>query len=177
MNLLEYIQRRFEPNKFWKKKGMKIGSNVKIYPSAYFGTEPFLIEIGNNVRINSNVEFFTHDGGTWVVKNVLGINDRTSTIGLYNSIKIGNNVHIGSRAIIMPGVTIGNNCIVGVGAIVTKDLPDNSIAAGIPARVIESIDDYISKHKDDFDYTVFASSEDKKKYLINKFKSVKNSSK
>ena len=69
----------------------------------------------------------------------------------------------------MPGVKIGDNCIIGCGAIVTHNIPDNSIAVGVPARVIENIDEYLVKHSDDFDYTKGYSEEDKKTYLSDKF--------
>lgn len=46
----------------------------------------------------------------------------------------------------MPGVTIGKNCIIGCGAVVTKNIPDNSVAVGVPARVIETIEEYAEKN-------------------------------
>lgn len=70
---------------------------------------------------------------------------------------------------IMPGVTIGSNCIIGCGAVVTKDIPDNSIAVGVPAKVIETIDDYYEKNKDLVDYTKNLSPTEKKEYLIKKY--------
>lgn len=88
---------------------------------------------------------------------------------LFGTIEVGNNVHIGTDAIIMPGVKIGDNCIIGCGAIVTKSIPNNSIAVGIPARVIESIYDYYDKHKEDMDYTKGLNPAEKKKYLLGKF--------
>jgi len=51
-------------------------------------------------------------------------------------IVIGDNVWLGSHVIILPGVTIGNNCVIGAGAVVTKDIPDNSTAVGNPAKVL-----------------------------------------
>lgn len=51
---------------------------------------------------------------------------------------IGNDVWIGRRAIIMPGVSIGDGCIIGAGAVVTKDVPPFSVAGGVPAKVIKS---------------------------------------
>lgn len=53
----------------------------------------------------------------------------------------------------MPNVTIGDNVIVGAGTVETKDIPSNNIVAGIPAKVIKSIDDYCEKHKENVQYT------------------------
>ena len=63
-------------------------------------------------------------------------------------IEIGNNVNIGWDVMIMPGVTIGDNVVIGCGAIITKDVPSNTVVAGIPSRVIETIDDYARKNVD-----------------------------
>lgn len=60
-------------------------------------------------------------------------------------ITIGDNVYIGNNVIILPGVTIGSNVIVGAGAIVSKDIPDNSVAVGVPAKIIKSADEYFDK--------------------------------
>lgn len=60
-------------------------------------------------------------------------------------ITIGNGVYIGNNVILLPGVTVGNNVVIGAGAIVTKDIPDNSVAVGVPARVIKSADEYLEK--------------------------------
>lgn len=62
-------------------------------------------------------------------------------------ITLGDNCYLGNDVTLMPGVTIGNNCIVGTGSIVTKDIPDNSVAVGIPAKVIKSTNEYLEKIK------------------------------
>ena len=62
-------------------------------------------------------------------------------------IVVGDNVYIGNNVILLPGVTIGNNVIIGAGAVVSKDIPDNSVAVGVPARVIKSTDEYFEKIK------------------------------
>ncbi len=147
---------------------IQIGGECEIYKSVQWGSEPYLISIGNHVRINSGVQFVTHDGGVWVIRRYLKGND-CEKIDMFGSIKVRNNVHIGTNAIIMPGVTIGNNCIIGCGAIVTKSIPDNSIAVGVPARVIETIDEYIEKNKGRFEYTKQMNYDEKKKYLLNKY--------
>ena len=62
-------------------------------------------------------------------------------------VRIGNHVFVGAGAIILPNVTIGNNVIIGAGSVVTKDIPDNSVCAGNPAKVIRNLDEYIAKHQ------------------------------
>ena len=54
---------------------------------------------------------------------------------------------IGVGTIILPGVTIGNNVLIGVGSVVSHDIPDNSVAMGTPARVVKSLDDYLDREK------------------------------
>ena len=144
-----------------RKMGVIIGKNSEIYSTVNFGSEPYLIKIGDNVRISSCVKFITHDGGMWVLRN----NGKLKNADKFGKIKIGNNVHIGINVIIMPGVTIGDNCVIGCGAIVTKDIPSNSVAVGIPAKVIETIDEYYIKNKDKCVYTKDVDSNKKEEYL------------
>ena len=144
------------------KGGGKIGKDCEIYPSVIFGSEPYLIEIGNNVRLTQSVKFVTHDGGLWVLRN-LHVDMKDSD--KFGKIVVEDNVHIGWDTIIMPGVKIGKNSIIGCGSVVTKSIPANSVAVGVPAKVIESIDEYYEKNKDKVIYTKNLSSKDKKKYL------------
>lgn len=146
-------------------KDTKIGSNFQVHQNVNFGSEPYLIEFGNDVRITSGVSFVTHDGGMWVLRN----NGMLTDADLFGKIKIGNNVHVGINSIIMPNVNIGHNVVIGAGSIVTKNIPSNSIAAGVPARVLSSIDEYYSKYKSKVDVTKQLNSQDKKEYLLNKF--------
>ena len=164
--LIEKYKKSSDPVAYWRKKGTKIGNSCKIYASANFGSEPYLISVGDHVRINSGVQLVTHDGGAWVLR---GLKNEYKNIDLFGKIVIGNNVHIGTNSVIMPGVTIGDNCIIGVGAIVTKDIPDNSIAVGIPARVIETVSEYEEKHLKDFHQTKNMSCKEKKEYLLKRF--------
>lgn len=147
-----------------RKQGLNIGTGCSVANAVGFGSEPYLITIGDNVRITKNVQFITHDGGLWVVRNIY---PKYSGADLIKPITVGNNVHIGIGATIMPGVHIGNNCVIGCGAIVTRDIPDNSIAVGIPAKVIESIEEYVAKNEKDFINTKGLSVEMKKKQLLN----------
>lgn len=148
-----------------RKKGVIIGEGCEIYPNVSWGSEPYLIEIGNNVRITMGCKFVTHDGGVWTLRKM----GKLENADLFGKIKIGNNVHIGLDSIIMPGVTIGNNCIIGCGAIVTKNIPDNTIAVGVPARPIKSIEEYYKKAKENCDYTKNMSLKEKEMYLKKKY--------
>lgn len=169
MNFIEKIIFRFSGfenrAKLLRRSGALIGKNSEIYADVSFGSEPYLIELGDNVRITSGCKLITHDGGVWVIRNLKKIKNAD----LFGKIKIGNNVHIGMNSIIMPNVSIGDNCIIGCGAIVTKNIPNNSIAVGVPARVIESIETYYEKNKDKYDYTKNLNKEDKEKYLRKKY--------
>jgi len=93
------------------------------------------------VHITSGCQFVTHDGGTLILRS------EVPDLELTAPIVIGNDVYIGMRTIILPGVTIGNRCIIGAGSVVTRSIPDNTVAAGVPARVIKSTDEYLQSAK------------------------------
>jgi len=138
--LFRYFLYRRDPIAFLRKKGMKIGENCRLLCGmTAFGSEPYLIEMGDHVTITSSVAFITHDGGVWVFR------EQEPEIDVFGRIIIGNNVFIGLRSIIMPNVKIGNNCVIGAGSVVTKDIPDNSIAVGVPARVVNNLSNYREK--------------------------------
>lgn len=148
----------------YRALGVKIGENFTNIGEVDFSSEPYLITIGNDVRISMNVHFVTHDGGMHVIRQYKNI-----PADLFGTIEVGNNVFIGMNVIILPGVKIGNNVIIGAGSVVTKDIPNNSVACGIPAKVIESINKYHKKNKKKIDLTKNMSLEEKEKYLKDKF--------
>lgn len=166
MKIINYlIKKTSDPIKYAQKIGVIVGENCEFYKDISWGSEPYLISVGNNVRITSGCKFVTHDGGVYVLRNLKNI----PKADIFGPIKIGNNVHIGLNCIIMPGVTIGNNCIIGCGAVVTKDVPDNTIVGGVPARKIKTIDEYYEKHKETFDFTKNLNKKEKRKYLEKKY--------
>lgn len=118
--------------------GVNFGEGLHIYgsPVNMFGTEPWCVTLGKNVHITKEVLFITHDGGTLLYRHLIPDLEITARIS------VGDNVYIGVRSIIMPGVKIGNNCIIAAGAVVTKDVPDNSVVGGIPAKFIKTSDEY-----------------------------------
>lgn len=83
--------------------GVSIGEGGDISKSAVFGSEPWLISIGNNVRITQKVQFITHDGGLWTLRKMGLINEDEVK---YGSITIGDNCNISWNTIIMPNVHI-----------------------------------------------------------------------
>jgi len=112
-----------------RRRGVRIGSNCLIFTDE-FSTEPYLIELGDDVGIAGGTVFITHEG---VIRML-----RTSrpSIKHFGKIKVGNNTHIGQNCIILPGTTIGAQCIVGAGSVVRGNIPDNSLIAGNPAVVV-----------------------------------------
>ena len=124
-----------------KKKGMKLGDNLYVQGIPNFGSEPFLIEIGNDVTLAEGVSFINHGGDARVTKKIEKYKDGR----LFGRIKIGNNSFIGKGTIIMPGVSIGNNCIVGSLSVVSHSIADNTIYAGTPAKFICTIEEYGDK--------------------------------
>lgn len=129
-----------------RKRGIRIGENVNFrYPSHTLidATRPCLVEIGNNIDINDNFTILTHDFGTFVFREYY--HDFVNSSG---KVKIGNNIVFGRNVTLFKGVSIGDNCIIGAGSIVTKSIPDNSVVAGIPAKVICSLDEYYQKRKE-----------------------------
>ncbi len=131
------------PEKYVRKIGVNCKGEFRVYgnPYGHFGTEPWIITLGNNVHITKNVEFITHDGATLLFRK------RHPKLEITKPIVVGNDVYIGVNSIILPGVTIGDNVIIGAGSVVTRDIPCNSVAVGTPARVIESADEYYEKAK------------------------------
>ena len=122
---------------------MKIGERVRVYEATktYIDeTRPWLISIGNDVVIARGVTILTH-GYDWCVLAEM----HDTVLGSAGEVRIGNNVFIGMDSMILKGVHVGNNVIIGANSLVNKDIPDNSVAVGNPAKVVMSIDDYYAK--------------------------------
>jgi acetyltransferase-like isoleucine patch superfamily enzyme len=129
------------PVSYAKKIGVKMKGDVTIYGSSYkmFSTEPYLVTLGDNVFISVDTNFVCHDGSTLPFRKLY------PSLEIAGKISVGDNVFIGTKVLILPNVTIGNNCVIAAGSVVTKDIPDNVVAGGNPARTLRSIDDYLTK--------------------------------
>lgn len=127
----------------------KISDSFNMFP-------PFYTDCGVNLHIGKNVFFnsgcrFQDQGGIYIGDNtMIGHNVVLATINhdldpasrgtnLPEPIHIGNNVWIGANATILPGVTIGDNAVIAAGAVVTKDVAQNTVAGGVPAKMIRRI--------------------------------------
>ncbi len=127
--------------KYARKMGVNFSGEgkVTIFGKCSYGSEPWIITIGDNVYITNNCQFITHDGGTLLFR------DEIPDLEITKPIVIGDNVYIGNNVTILPGVTIGKNVVIGTGSVVTKNIPDNCVYAGNPAHFIKSIEDYKAK--------------------------------
>lgn len=118
--------------------GVDIGDNCKIMNEVMIDYSHYwLIRIGNNVTIAPRVHILAHDASCKLELNY-------TKLGL---VEIQDNVFIGAGSIILPGVIIGENSIIGAGSIVTKDIPENCVAVGNPAKVVSSVDTYMQKQR------------------------------
>lgn len=130
-----------DPVGYAKSIGVNVVGGGNIFQSHNWGSEPWLVKIGSHVRITANVQFITHDGGTWVFVD----QEKYKDVIKYGAIEIKDNCFIGLGSIIMPGVTIGPNSVVGAGSVITKDVPEGTVYAGNPAKFICRTEEYAEK--------------------------------
>ena len=125
--------------------GMRIGEGTRIFsPQTVTIDEqtPCMIEIGKHVEITAGVTILTHGFDWCVLKGVYG-----DVLGSRGKVTIGDNCFIGMHTTILKGVTIGSNVIIGANSVVTKDIPDNCVAVGNPAKVVMTLEEYYEKRK------------------------------
>lgn len=130
---------------FLRKKGVQVGdgcifrnrNTIRIDIS-----RPSLVTIGDHVDFNMNFQLLTHDYATSVFIRKYG-----DFINSSGAVKIGSNIVFGTNCIVLKGVEIGDNCIIGAGSIVSKSIPANSVAAGRPAKVLCSVDEFYERRK------------------------------
>ncbi len=141
MNLLKEFVYRLRGEYTTEKlisMGMTVGKNFKRLNGVILDpAHCWLIQIGDNVTMAPRVHILCHDASTKQFLNYTKI----------GRVTIGDNVFIGAESIVLPGVTIGSNVIIGANSTVTHDIPANSVAAGSPARIVSSLDDYLEKER------------------------------
>ncbi len=115
---------------FERLKGAKIGENCFMGRDVYLDSGfPEFIEIGDNCTINDFSVILTHTH----------LRSHPKMKSFFGKVKIYDSVAVGIRSIILPGITIGKGSIIAAGAVVTKDVPENVIVAGVPAKVIKKL--------------------------------------
>lgn len=136
--------------RYLKWLGIQIDSeNVAgtwISPTTFFDSSKYnYLEIGKAVTISFDVSILVHDFS--IVHAARSIGKKTNSI-IYKRVKIGNNVFIGAKSIILPGSIIGDSCVVGGGTVVRGHLEANSIYAGDPCKKIGNVDNFTQKYKE-----------------------------
>lgn len=113
------------------------GYNIEIGENFYSNHNLVILDankvvFGDNVFIGPNCGFYT-------AGHPLDAETRNKGLEYAKPIKVGNDVWFGGNVVVLPGVKIGNNVVIGAGSVVTKDIPENSIAVGNPCKVIKNI--------------------------------------
>lgn len=125
--------------KWIEHKGFKHGENFNLEKGANIDSA-FCREIscGNNVTLTKDVYILAHDAS---MKKLLG----KTKVG---KVQIGNNVFVGAKTVILPGVSIGDNVVIAANSSVTKSVPSNEVWGGVPARFIMTTPEFVTKHKE-----------------------------
>lgn len=142
VDIERFIQYGDIPTWYYVKKGLKVGSQFDRQSGTRLDiSNCWLIEIGNNVVLANRVQLLAHDDAA----------EQLCGYRKIGKIVIGNNVFVGAGTLILPGVTIGDDCVIGAESVVTKSIPAHSVAVGSPARVIETTETFRNKMKSDID--------------------------
>jgi len=131
---------------YLRKKGVAIGEGTSFFGRVLVDvTRPYLLEIGRNCVLTQGVVVLTHGADWSVMRERFG-----ELLASSGKVVIEDNVFIGVNSVILKGVRIGGNCIVGAGSVVTRDIPPNSVAGGNPCRVIMDIGQYYDRRKKEY---------------------------
>lgn len=160
INILKKLYERYflSAEQYARRQGVNIGKDCLIATRSW-GSEPYLITIGDRVAVTAGCCFFTHGGGRVA-------RQKYPQFDIFGKIKVENGVYIGANAMIMAGVTIGEGALVAAGSIVTKSVAPRTVVAGNPARYICTVDEYIEKNLKYNLNTKGLSAAEKRKYLL-----------
>ncbi len=141
---VDTLRHAANPASYFSARGAHLGAGVEFIGSSIYtlGSEPYLVTIGAGTTVSEAVLFVTHDGGLRVVRKEHPEAHR------FAPIVIGANCFIGARSILMPGVVIGDNSVIGAGSLVTGEVPSSVVAAGNPAKVLKTIEEYWADSRD-----------------------------
>ena len=158
----------YSNEEYARKVGVNFGKNAK-FLTREFGSEPYLINIGDDFYTSGRVRFVTHDGAVNVLRNIYS---HCRDIDSFETINIGNNVFIGFGSIILPGTNVGDNVIVGAGSLVRGELKSNSVYGGVPVKYLGSIESYLERNNEKFVHTRHFTPKKKEVFLKKKYLTV-----
>lgn len=138
--------------------GVTVGEHTRISDYHHWSSEPYLISIGDNCAVTNEVKFFTHGGGRVFREDI-------PDYDCFGKIKVGNNVYIGARSLIMPGIIIEDNVVIAAGSVVTKSIPSGVVVGGNPARIICTLGEYKERNMKYNTHSKGMSLSEKKRYL------------
>ena len=121
-----------------RSRGLSLGSNVSFQEGIFIDpSHCFLVSIGDDCVFAPNVRLIAHDASTKLVAGATRL----------GTVRIGQRCFLGDSVIVLPGVAIGDDCVIGAGSVVTRDVPAGSVAAGNPARVVKQTAEYREQHR------------------------------
>lgn len=168
-NLLVRIKKKsykhmLSANGWVKSLGVNFGVNCKFNKEISFGSEPYLINIGNDFYCSTGIKFVTHDGSINVLRNIY---PKLRHADVFGRILIGNNVFLGVNVIVLPNSIVEDNVIVGAGSIVKGHLRSGFVYAGVPAKKVCSLNEYKNKNENKITFSKTLAPDKKKEMLIN----------
>lgn len=138
VDLCRFLQYGDLPTSYFVKRGLKVGKNfcrqsgTRMDPS-----HCWLISIGDDVTLANRVQILAHDDSIRIYTGY----------GRIGRVEIGNRVFVGANSTILMNTKIGDDVVVAAGSVVTKDIPSNSVVAGVPARIIGTTSEYVEREK------------------------------
>ena len=145
MRMIKKIRKTMEESAYNRYEGLKIGTGTSYTMENLDGICPQLIEVGDYCVFAPKSIVLTHDASLLP----------TTGKYIFKPVRIGNRVFVGYGAVVMPGLTIGDDAVIGSNSVVTKDVPCGMVVAGVPAKLICTTQELATKRKADLQVAVF----------------------
>ena len=126
----------------FRAQGATVGSGTRILVRD-LGSEPYLVAIGDDTLISSDVAFYTHDGAVWVLRA------EEPTLNRFKRITVGRRCFIGARSVLLPGASVGDGSVIGAGSVVSGSIGAGMVAAGVPAKPLCTVTEWADRVRDE----------------------------